>query len=185
VVGALTLAACSVTPADVGITAECGHPEDRGNPTLELMAQSVPSASLVPCVQLMPAGWSLVDVSSQRGNSMLVLDSDRDGTRALTVELTGSCNTEGATQVPSDQAGARRYERPQRVSAGYAGQRYYVYPGGCTTYHFNLRGSSSAQPVNEASLAISFVSRDTIRAAVRRDSHDRLELDPPGQGPPQ
>jgi hypothetical protein len=173
------LTGCSLTPADVGLDAACGHPEERTRPTLALMAQSVPTASLIPCVQLIPAGWTLDDITAASGRSTLVLNSDRDGPRALTVELTASCDTTGATPVPSDQAGARRYERPERITSGYVGRRYYVYPGGCTTYRFDLHGASQAQPVNEASLAIGFTTRDVIRTATLRDTGGRYPLDPP------
>jgi len=38
--------------------------QDRGEPGTQvvvLMAQAVPSASLLPCVKLLPAGWSVSD----------------------------------------------------------------------------------------------------------------------------
>jgi hypothetical protein len=90
------LTGCSLTPAGVGLDAACGHPEERTRPTLALMAQSVPTASLIPCVQLIPAGWTLEEITAESGRSTLVLNSDRDGSRALTVELTASCDTTGA-----------------------------------------------------------------------------------------
>src|SRR5829696_7005471 len=55
---------------------------------LWLMAQSVPSASLVPCVQLLPVGWSVAEVAVNNGRSVITLDHDRAGTGAMRVELT-------------------------------------------------------------------------------------------------
>src|SRR5215217_4686904 len=46
---------------------------------LWLMAQSVPSASLVPCVQLLPVGWSVAEVAVNNGRSVITLDHDRGG----------------------------------------------------------------------------------------------------------
>ena len=48
---------------------------------LWLMAQSVPSASLVPCVQLLPVGWSVAEVAVNNGRSVLTLNHDRAGDR--------------------------------------------------------------------------------------------------------
>src|SRR5829696_8769438 len=55
---------------------------------LWLMAQSVPSAALVPCVQLLPVGWSVVEVAVNNGRSVITLHHDRAGKRAVRVELT-------------------------------------------------------------------------------------------------
>ena len=46
---------------------------------LWLMAQSVPSASLVPCVQLLPVGWTVAEVAVNNGRSVITLDHDRAG----------------------------------------------------------------------------------------------------------
>ena len=48
---------------------------------LWLMAQSVPSASLVPCVQLLPAGWTVAQVTVNNGRSVITVDHDRAGKR--------------------------------------------------------------------------------------------------------
>jgi hypothetical protein len=50
---------------------------------LRLIAQSVPSAALVPCVQLAPAGWTLADVRVRKGLSQLTFDTDRAGKAAV------------------------------------------------------------------------------------------------------
>jgi tRNA A-37 threonylcarbamoyl transferase component Bud32 len=73
---------------------------------LWLMAQSVPSAALVPCVQLVPAGWTLADVRVRNGSSQLTFDSDRAGKAAVVVELTASFDLSGAVEVTSEQPGA-------------------------------------------------------------------------------
>src|SRR5918993_5965255 len=38
---------------------------------LWLMAQSVPSASLIPCLQLLPVGWSVAEVAVNNGRSVI------------------------------------------------------------------------------------------------------------------
>ena len=43
------------------------------------MAQSVPSATLVPCIRAPQAGWVLAEVAVNEGRSMITLDHDRAG----------------------------------------------------------------------------------------------------------
>jgi serine/threonine protein kinase len=45
-----------------------------------LLAQSVPSASLVPCVGTLPVGWSFGEVDVNDGRSVISLNHDRAGT---------------------------------------------------------------------------------------------------------
>ena len=42
---------------------------------LWLMAQSVPTASLVPCLQLLPVGWSVAEVAVNNGRSLITLNT--------------------------------------------------------------------------------------------------------------
>jgi tRNA A-37 threonylcarbamoyl transferase component Bud32 len=144
---------------------------------LVLMAQSVPTASLVPCVENLPAGWSLGDTVVGNDRSTFTLTSDRGG--VLVVELTASCALTGAAEVTSERPGARRYLRLERDAAGVAMTRTYTFPGGCVTQHLVAPAASQQQLANEASFALGFTSRDDLAAAVRRDSRGRLELDAP------
>lgn len=184
--GTTVLSGCSfnlnLTAADLRITAACPRPGTHGNPTLTLMAQAVPTATLIPCIQSVPTGWSLGDPDFRRGRATFSFISDVDRSHPVTVRLASNCRIRGATEVPSDQAGARRFERAIRLTAGYAGERYYRYPGGCTTYRFDLHGPTRAEALNQISLALDFVSRDVIRRSVSRELNGRLHLDPTPAG---
>ena len=81
-----------------------------------LMAQSVPTASWVPCVENVPVGWRFAGLDARSGSARFWLDSDRDGARAIEVRLTGGCDTRGATEIPSELDDLRRYERVTQVS---------------------------------------------------------------------
>jgi hypothetical protein len=85
----------------------------------------------------------------------------------------------GATEIPSEQPGTKRYERVDRVSNGYAGERSYTYDGGCITYRFKLSGRAKAEPIAAVTEALGFVSRDMVRQYVRDRFGGHLELDPP------
>jgi tRNA A-37 threonylcarbamoyl transferase component Bud32 len=144
---------------------------------LLLMAQSVPTASLVPCIEILPAGWSLDSVVAGNGSSRFTLTSDRGG--VLVAELTASCDLTGAVELTSERAGARRYLRLERNAPGVAMTRAYTFPGGCVTQRLVAPEASGRQLASEASFALGFTTRDALAAAVRRDSGGRLELDAP------
>jgi tRNA A-37 threonylcarbamoyl transferase component Bud32 len=149
---------------------DCGHLEP-----LWLMAQSVPSASLVPCVQLLPVGWKVAEVAVNNGRSVITLDHDRGGKAALVVRLTAAaCDLAGAHKVTSEQPGARRYLRMD----GTARTRIYDFPGGCVTQRFRAAGPSALRLSDTASTEFGFITREQLRQALSQRSHGRLELDP-------
>jgi hypothetical protein len=126
-----------------------------------LIAQSVPSAAYAPCIANFPAGWTFGGERIRSGRAEFWMDSDRAGSRAVTVSLTPSCDVSKAIEVPSEttEPQVKRYEEPNSLPPEFFGNRYYVFPGGCVTYRFAFsRGGSFAQAV-EATQALSFVSR--------------------------
>jgi hypothetical protein len=145
---------------------------------LWLMAQSVPSASLVPCVQFLPVGWSVAEVAVNNGRSVLTLDHDRAGKRAVVVRLTAACDLAGAAEVTSEQSGARRYLRVDRNAPGFSATRFYVFQGGCIAERFAATAASGQQLITETSSAIGFTTRQELRQALRQRSDGRLRLDP-------
>src|SRR5215216_575204 len=161
--------ATSLGVKDVG----CGDLEP-----LWLMAQSVPSASLIPCLQLVPADWTVAEVAVNNGRSLITLNHDQAGSGAMVVRLTASCDLAGATEVTSEQAGARRYLRMD----GTARTRSYTFPGGCVTHRFSAAGPGALRLSDTASSEFGFLTREELRRALERRSHGRLELDP-SQGP--
>ena len=146
-----------------------------------LMAQSVPTASWVPCLRtVLPSGWGFAHLDARDGVSRFWLDSDRDGTSAIEVRLEESCDTSGATEIASDHEFMHRLERPRRLSPAYAGERYYVFRGGCLTIVFRLDKGSPGEAQALASQAIGVVSREDLQEQVHEDSGGRVDLDPVG-----
>ncbi len=144
-------------------------PECRNTDTLVLIAQSVPSAQLVPCIETMPAGWSFETIDVRDGRAFFALDSDRAGDRAVRVTLLPDCDVSGATEIVTDEPGTRRYERVESVLREYRGVRTYLFTGGCVTYRFDFSRRGLAL-VNEVSLAIGFVSRAEVARQARLPS---------------
>lgn len=149
-----------------------------GSPATVLMAQSVPTSTMIPCTVLLPVGWKVSTVYAHSGGSYFNLSSDRAGAHVLVVRLLPSCHIQGTAEVPTDEPGTRRYERVLSIAPAFRMVRYYTYAGGCTTYTFNMRDGVRVPP-SEASLAVGFVRREDVAARVREDSHGRLTLDPP------
>jgi membrane-associated phospholipid phosphatase/tRNA A-37 threonylcarbamoyl transferase component Bud32 len=145
---------------------------------LWLMAQAVPSASLVPCVQLLPVGWTLADVKVQDGRARISFDTDRAGAAAVVMELTASCDLAGASEVTSEQSGARRYLRVDRNSTEVSATRAYTFPGGCVTQRFRGAGPSALRLSDTAAVEFGFITRDELRQVLSRQSGGRLTLDP-------
>jgi tRNA A-37 threonylcarbamoyl transferase component Bud32/membrane-associated phospholipid phosphatase len=130
---------------------------ERGNgEQLVLEAQSVPSASLVPCIEALPEGWSFHTLLVRDGSSRLTMLSDRTGTRSVEVTLTRRCDVSEATSTPSDHDGARRYDTADIRAERYSEIRYYVFPGGCASHHFRLpTGPEETASVIASKLALS------------------------------
>jgi tRNA A-37 threonylcarbamoyl transferase component Bud32 len=144
---------------------------------LWLMAQSVPSASLVPCVAFLPVGWSVAEVAVNNGRSLITLNHDRAGNAAMVVELRASCDLTGTTEVTSELPGARRYLRTDRNSERFSVTRSYVVPGGCITGRFTAPAGQQ-HLAGETSSAIGFTTRQELAQALSERSDGRLHLDP-------
>ena len=145
---------------------------------LLLMAQSVRSASLLPCIDALPVGWTFAGLDVTNRRARFWLSSDRDGEKAVRVSVSKSCDTRHAVQSASGRTGLRRYDRVQPVGSGYQADRYFVFAGGCITYHFALRGHTGSEPATAVSSGLNFVTRAALARSVTDYSDGRLKLDP-------
>ena len=57
----------------------CRYQGRQATTMVVLMAQAVPTASQLPCIELLPAGWSVSDIFVRNGRALFALDSDRVG----------------------------------------------------------------------------------------------------------
>ncbi len=137
-----------------------------------LFAQTVPTAPAVPCIAALPAGWTVGGVRAHNGEAQFWLDSDRVGTHAVDVRLRGSarCSVDGALEVPSDEAGWRRFEEPEQLPPGVVAVRTYVADDACVTYRFELDDDVDASSSVALDQALSFQPRGELVAAVDRRS---------------
>ena len=121
----LLLAGCGVAPTSSSFTEarepSCRYQGREGTALMVLIAQAVPTASQLPCLELKPAGWSVSDVFVRNGRVRFGLNSDRVGQGAVQVVLQQFCALGKVTRVPSDHPGTRRY---QEVISIEPGKRY-------------------------------------------------------------
>ena len=141
--------------ANVGANApQCGTGH-----AMILAAQAVPSAKLVPCISALPAGWQVGGADIASGHSRFWLNSDQAGDMAVTITLSAACDTSGARQIPTDQPGTQRFERPLSLHPQFTALRFYTFPGGCATYSFKFAAGKSPLLASLVDGAAAFVPR--------------------------
>jgi tRNA A-37 threonylcarbamoyl transferase component Bud32 len=163
------------TPLNIS-NLDCVHLEP-----LWLMAQSVPSASLVPCVRApLPVGWSVGNVTVNDGRSVLTLNHDRAGDAALVVRLTAACNPGGAVEGPSPIAGMRHFQRTESRAGEFTATWFDQFLGGCVTSRLHLTTDPNGEFAAQAPQVLGFTTRAALQEALSRRSDGRLHLDPGG-----
>jgi membrane-associated phospholipid phosphatase/tRNA A-37 threonylcarbamoyl transferase component Bud32 len=133
-----------------------------------LTAQAVPSAAVLPCIAALPSGWRVGGADIVSGRASFWLDSDQAGPRAATITLTAACDTAGARQIPSNQPGTRRFERPLSLLPQFSDLRFYTFPGGCVSYQFRFPPGVSPVLAGAADTAVAFVPRSRLVGYVRQ-----------------
>jgi tRNA A-37 threonylcarbamoyl transferase component Bud32 len=147
-----------------------------------LMAQSVPSASLVPCLGSLPVGWMVGNVTVNDGRAVLSLDHDRAGPGVLVIRLTATCDTRGATEVSSDQPQVRRYQRIDRQTPRLEATRFDRFQGGCVTAQATVPAANQTEVTSQLATILHYTSRQALQQALDQRSDGRLRLDLPTPG---
>jgi hypothetical protein len=140
------------------------RPDCRGeDPVFALAAQAVPSASLLPCLDVLLTGWDFAGSQVVDGAFRFWLASDRAGLKAVEVELLPDCDVSQAIEViPSpDETGTRRFEEPISLQPAFRANRYYTFTGGCVEIEYRF-SSDDATLVLQADQAISFRPRQEL-----------------------
>jgi hypothetical protein len=159
VLAAGLLAGCTVGP---GQASEVDCPVEDSD-LLLLAAQAVPSATLLPCIQALPAGWGCGGSDVRSGVARFWLESDRAGFHAVEVELTRSCRTIGALDVTTStqEVGVQELVRVDDLHP-FTADRYFLFTGGCVTYHYRFGDEASPALVLEADQAVTFGRRSAL-----------------------
>ncbi len=131
VAGVAGLAACAIKE-----TIEA--PACEGDTSVIIVAQSVPGASKVMCLDPLPRGWEYEEVKIDESGTRIELDSDRAGSASAIMHYTATCDTGDALSTPSEFPGVLRYERIRAVAPAFVADRYYTFEGGCLWWRFEF-----------------------------------------------
>ena len=155
---------------------------------LWLEAQSVPSASRIPCVQALPAGVvgtltvrdgeSVIELAQARFAIDLNTGGEPKATAeagAVTLQFTAACAAPTTGPGETVAPGVRRY---RLGGTGASAQVVHVFPGGCVTLRPEPDSGPSATLMRQAEQAVTFQTRDALSEALQRRSDGRLQLDP-------
>jgi hypothetical protein len=141
----------------------CGSVERLG-----LLAQSVPTASYLPCIVELPTGWQSAHLVVERGSARFQLQSDRSEGHPVMVRLQDSCDVSRASPFPPRTVGGRSYLGVQSIEPRYLGTLYDVFPGGCVTYRFDFERGVHIALMAQLQSAVGFVSRPDLRRRLRQ-----------------
>jgi len=137
-----------------------------------IVAQSVPTASQIPCLDDLPAGWTYDSIVIDERHTAITLDSDRVGAGAAVLRLEERCDTSAAVSSPSGQPAAERFDEIERLRPGLRARQYYVFPGGCVWWTFDFDSGTSATAAVAVDDALVLVPRADLDAAIRESFVD-------------
>jgi hypothetical protein len=149
----------------------CGEPL-----RLAIVAQSVPSASYLPCIRALPTGWTTTGFGPTQHGTSFLLNSDRSAGQPVTVRLATACRISGASPSPARAPGVLTYTRLDSIRPGFAGRLYDVFPGGCVTYTFDFSHGSQIALMEQFEQAIGLYPRHQLRLVLKRELG--VELNP-------
>ena len=165
----LAIAACALAPAVAACSVEDTLPPpycSRSGSAL-IVAQSVPTASQIPCFQDLPMGWTFASVLVNERHTLVTLNSDRVGDGAAVLRYDETCDTSDAVPAPSDHPVAERFDEIAQLRPGLDAKQYYVFPGGCVWWTFDFDSDTSATQAVAVDDALELVSRDDLNEQLR------------------
>jgi hypothetical protein len=125
---------------------------------LALVAQSVPEAAYVPCVSVLPPGWTSSSFHTGADGTRLSLRSDR-ADEPVRIEFRRSCEIGDATPVAPRGEGVRTYLLVTSISPSYAARVYDVFAGGCVSFTLTFDRGPHIALVDELLQAVGLYPR--------------------------
>jgi len=167
----LVLVAISATACDR--LYENRHPVCDVRPPTILMAESVKTASMIPCVRGLPAGWAFQSFDASDGEATFSLDTAAGGDSAVAVTLRRSCSPSGASA--SSTAPGTRLSKAVRSMAPYSATWWYEFRGGCAVVAIAFdAGAPVSALLREVRDRVSFLPRTQIARTLQREQGSRL-----------
>jgi hypothetical protein len=142
---------------------------------LAIVAQSVPTATYIPCVEVLPAGWRISRFEVDEHGTRFELRSDR-AAQPVEVSLSDDCRRGTATPIAPRAAGVRSYLRVRTISPDYTGTFYDVFSGGCVAATFDFISGPHVALVDELRRMVGLYPRRQLRQEL--DAELGIPLDP-------
>jgi hypothetical protein len=143
---------------------------------LAIVAQSVPSASYLPCIRNLQPGWTTSGFDPTQDGTSFLLNSDRSPGQPVTVRLTTACRISGASPSPARAPGVLTYTRLDSIRPRFSGRLYDVFPGGCVTYTFDFSHGSQIELMEQFKAAVGLYPRQQLRLVLKQELG--VELNP-------
>ena len=139
---------------------------------LALVAQSVPAAAYVPCLNPLPTGWTVSGFQVSSGQTHFSLHSSLAPGQPVVVRLLPGCDVTDSTASSPRAPGVSTYIRLVSIDPRYAGTLSDVFPGGCVTYAFSFRRGPHIGLIENFESAVTLYPRQQLVI----DLHRRLGL---------
>jgi hypothetical protein len=164
---AVTLAASALLAGHTAVSQAvpaCGDPL-----RIAIIAQSLPSASYLPCVRALPQGWNASGFDPSQTGTSFLLNSDRSPGRPVVVRLTATCAPGDASPSPPRAPGVVTYTRLSSIAPRFAGSLYDVFPGGCVSYAFDFALGSQIALMEQFERAVGLYPRQQLRLVLNQE----------------
>jgi hypothetical protein len=142
---------------------------------LAIVAQSVPDAIYIPCVDVLPAGWRISWFEVDEHGTSFRLRSDR-AEHPVEVSLSDGCRRGDATPIAPRAAGVRSYLSVHSISPDYMGTFYDVFSGGCVAATFDFVSGPHVALVDELRRIVGLYPRRQLRQELEAELG--IPLDP-------
>jgi hypothetical protein len=170
-----TLASVMLTGLSGCDRAHLAMPACRADRRLGIVAQSVPEAIYVPCIERLAAGWSFGGLEVEDGSTSFTLRSDRNRV-PVRISFRSACDVGRATPVAPRAEGVRTFQLVRTISPRYGARQFDVFAGGCVTYDYDFARGPHIALTDELLGAVRLFSRQELRTGLAR--HLGVRLDP-------
>jgi hypothetical protein len=144
-------------------------------PAQVLAAQSVPTASYVPCLEDIHSPWQVMSTDTDQDRSVVELVYGSEETeQTATVSLLSECSTPGGNAVQSTDRGVV-------TSSEIDGATYrlvYTFAGGCVEVSVVRFSDAKVSGLSAAEFTVDLVPRETLNDYVLDQTSGKVGLDP-------
>jgi hypothetical protein len=148
------------------------------SPTV-LIAESVQTASLIPCVRSLPAGWGYGLFQATDHDARFRIETAAGPAAGVDVELVASCPPPTETASPDPTEPGTTVEKAVEQDTPYRATWTYRFEGGCVAYRIALAGEArAADLIDDLERGLSFIHRARLRSLLERQGAPAISEPP-------